>query len=250
METISPDSTGFVPHANMASTLFVDRLDAGKRLAARLAGEGTPETVVVALSHGGVEVAVEIARELDAPVDMLVVRKIRYPGAPQRVLGAVAPGYATYVHTRADLSHRRLAIATADARVELEHVENKLHGHQHPLDVRDRDVLLVDDGITSGARMVTAARWARTERAKHITVAVPLSSVEGAELVRAEADRFICLHELTSLGAVGIWYEEFEPLTDDDVLRLLDEADRERAIAEPLDKQRQHRFHLPHRSHP
>lgn len=249
MEIISPDSTGFVPHANMASTLFVDRLDAAKRLAARLAGEGTPDTVVIALSHGGVEVAAEIARELDAPLDMLVVRKIRYPGAPQRVLGAVAPGYATYVHTRADLSHRRLAIATADARDELEHVEKKLHGRRRPVDVRGHDVLLVDDGITTGARMVTATRWARTQRARRIDVAVPIASTEGAELVRAEADRFICLHELASLGAVAIWYEEFEPLTDEDVLRLLDEVDRGRAVAAADAAQHQHRFHLPHRSH-
>ena len=249
METISPDSTGFVPHVDMASTLFVDRLDAGRRLAARLAGEGTADTVVIALSHGGVEVAAEVARELGAALDMLVVRKIRYPGAPQRVLGAVAPGYATDVHTRADLTHRRLAIATADARVELEHVENRLHGRRHPVDVRGREVLLVDDGITTGARMVTAARWARTQRARRIVVAVPIASTEGADLVRAEADHFICMHELGSLGAVGIWYEEFEALTDDDVLRLLDEVDRERAVGEPVDV-RQHRFHLPHRSHP
>jgi predicted phosphoribosyltransferase len=249
VDTISPESTSFVPHANLASTLFVDRLDAGKRLAARLADMGTSDTVVIALSHGGVEVAAEVARTLVAPLDMLVVRKIRYPGAPQRVLGAVAPGYATYVHTRADLSHRRLAIATADARAELEQVEDKLHGHRHPVDVRGRDVLLVDDGITTGARMVTATRWARTQRARRIVVAVPIASSEGAELVRAEADQFLCLHELTSLGAVGIWYEEFEPLTDDDVLRLLDQADHERTIAEPVDVQRQHRFHLLHRSH-
>lgn len=249
METISPDSTGFVPHVTRASTLFVDRLDAGRRLAARLADEAGPNTVVIALSHGGVEVAAEVARELRAPLDMLVVRKIRYPGAPQRVLGAVAPGYATYVHTSVDLSHRRLAMATADARDELEHVEHKLHGRRAAVDVRARDVLLVDDGITTGARMVTATRWARTQRARRIAVAVPIASAEGAELVRAEADHFICLHELQSLGAVGIWYDEFEPLTDDDVLHLLDQADRGRADAERVDVQRVHRFHLPHRSH-
>lgn len=243
MEIVSPDSSGFVPHVEMASALFVDRLDAGRRLAARVAREAAPGTVVIALSHGGVEVAAEVARTLGAPLDMLAVRKIRYPGAPERVLGAVAPGYATYVHNRADLSHRRLAIAAADARAELEHVDSRLHGTRHALDVRGRNVLLVDDGITTGARMVTAIRWARTERARRIVVAVPLASAEAVERVREEADHFVSLYELTSLGAVGIWYEEFEPLTDEDVLNILEQADHELALSD-----RHHRFHLPHRS--
>ncbi|HTZ04275.1 MAG TPA: phosphoribosyltransferase family protein [Gaiellaceae bacterium] len=226
METSWAESTGFLPHVTATPTLYVDRVDAGRELAARLAGEATSDTVVVALSHGGVEVAAEVARELGAPLDMLVVRKIRYPGSPERVLGAVAPGYATYVHTAADLTHRRLAIAIADARDELEHVESRLHADRRPLQVRDRSVLLVDDGITTGARMVTGTRWARTQRARRVVAAAPVASARGAELVRAEADHVVCPHELASLGAVGIWYEELEPLTDEDVLHLLDAADR------------------------
>jgi len=206
------------------TTFFSDRTDAGLELAERLASEAEPDTVVVALSHGGVEVAAEVARTLQAPLDMLVVRKIRYPGAPARVLGAVGPGYAIYVHTRADLTSHELSVAAARARAELAHVDARIHGHHPPVDVRGREVILVDDGITTGARMITAARWARTQRARRIVAAVPVASAEAAEDVRDEVDLLVCPHELESLGAVPIRYTTFEPVSDDEVVALLEHA--------------------------
>jgi putative phosphoribosyl transferase len=210
----------------MSSTtiLFADRRDAGRELAELLASEAQPDAVVVALSHGGVEVAREVARTLQAPLDMLVVRKIRYPGTPRRVLGAVAPGYAVYVHTRADLSSGELATAAALARRELAHVEGRIHRERRPVDVTGREVFLVDDGITSGARMITAVRWARENRARRIVAAVPVASAEIADVVRNEVDLFVCPHELADLGAVSIRYRCFEPVDDDGVLRLLEQA--------------------------
>jgi putative phosphoribosyl transferase len=246
METLSPDSTGFTPAGIGESTLFEDRLDAGRRLAPALVHEVAADALVLALSHGGIEVAAEVARTLHAPLDILVVRKIRYPGAPQRVLGAVAPGYAVYVHTRADLSARRLAIAAADARVELEHVDKRLHAERPQLDVKGREVLLLDDGATTGARMITATRWARTQRARRIVAAVPIASTEAAERIREEVDEFVCPHELAQLGAVGIWYEQFDPVHDDDVLRVLDETEAD--VAEAIrDEAHGHRLHIGHR---
>lgn len=246
METLSPDSTGFTPAGIGESTLFDDRLDAGRQLARALTHEAGPDVLVLALSHGGIEVAAEIARTLHAPLDMLVVRKIRYPGAPQRVLGAVAPGYAVYVHTRADLSARRLAIAAADARVELEHVDKRLHGERPQLDVKGREVLLIDDGATTGARMITATRWARTQRASRIVAAVPIASTEAAERIRDEVDQFVCPHELAQLGAVGIWYDQFDAIHDEDVLHVLDEVEAD--VAEAIrDESRSHKLHVGHR---
>jgi len=223
METISPESTGFAAPPIGVPTLFDDRLDAGRRLVAELRTETASDAVVVALSPGGVAVGAEIAHALRLPLDLLVVRKIRYPGAPERVLGAVAPGYVTYVYTSADLSLRRLAVAIADARVELAHADDRVHGDRPPVDVSRREVVIVDDGVTTGARMITATHWARIQRARRVIAAVPVASAEAAELVRAEVDVFVCPHELTGLGAVGIWYEEFEQPTDDDVRRSLDE---------------------------
>jgi putative phosphoribosyl transferase len=246
METISPDSTGFTPAGIGASTMFADRLDAGRQLAPLLVHEAGPDALVLSLSHGGIEVAAEVARTLHLPLDILVVRKIRYPGAPQRVLGAVAPGYAVYVHTRGDLSSRRLAIAAADARTELEHVDNRLHGERPAVDVKGREVLLVDDGATTGARMITATRWARTQRARWVVAAVPIASTEAAERIREEVDAFVCPHVPASLGAVGIWYDEFEPVHDEDVLRVLDEVEVD--VAESMrDESHRHKLHIGHR---
>jgi len=249
-DAISADSTGgFRPPAIGEGTLFEDRLDAAAQLTTCLRATAGSDAVVVALSHGGVVVGAEVARELHAPLDIVVVRKIRYPGAPERVLGAVAPGYAVYVRTDFGLTARQVAIATADARKELEHVDGRLHATRHPLDVAGHEVILVDDGITSGARMVTAARWARTQRARRIVAAVPIAAHDAAELVRGEVELLVCLHELASLGAVGIWYDEYAPVGDDDVLELLSETDRELVSAAAAEEPQRHRLHLGYRRH-
>jgi putative phosphoribosyl transferase len=207
------------------TAFFADRRDAGRELAELLASEAASDAVVVGLSHGGLEVAVEVAQALHAPLDMLVVRKIRYPRAPQRVLGAVAPGYAVYVHTRADLSSSELAAAAALARRELAHVDGRIHRDHPQLDVTGREVILVDDGITSGARMITAVRWARSNRARRIVAAVPVASADTAECVRAEIGDIVCPHVLDDLGAVSIRYGRFEPVDDDAAVRLLEQAE-------------------------
>jgi len=245
METISTEWSDFAAPPIGAPTLFDDRLDAGRRLAAALRSQTPSDAVVVALSDGGVVVGAEIAHALRLPLDLLVVRKIRYPGAPERVLGAVGPGYVTYVYTRADLGHRRLAVAIADARAELEHADDRLHGERPPIDVRGRDVLIVDDGITTGARMITATHWARIQRVRRVIAAVPVAAAGAADLVRGEVDLFVCPHELTGLGAVGIWYDEFEQPTDDDVPRLLDEARMDAAVTPTTPRRRL--LHVGHR---
>jgi predicted phosphoribosyltransferase len=174
------------------------------------------------------------------PLDIVVVRKIRHPGAPERVLGAVAPGYAVYVRSDTELTDRQVAIATADARREVAFLDARLHADRAPIPVAGRRVLLVDDGVTTGARMIAATRWARTQRARRVAAAVPLAAADGAALVRDEVDILYCPNELVLLGAVGIWYEEFDPLEDEDVLRLLDTADEAAAATKP------HTAHLPH----
>ena len=241
MENITAESTGFSPLSVGADTLFEDRHDAASRLVASLPSKLARDTVVVAVSHGGTEVAAEVARALRVPLDIVVVRKIRHPRAPERVLGAVAPGYAVYVRTDTGLTDRQLAIATADARQEVDVLDARLHAGREPIDVAGRRVLLVDDGITTGARMIAATRWARTRRAREVIAAVPIAAADGAACVRDEVDRLFCPNELELLGAVGIWYEWFEPLEDEDVLRLLDTAEHETAPAS-----KPHAARLPH----
>ncbi|HXR11342.1 MAG TPA: phosphoribosyltransferase family protein [Gaiellaceae bacterium] len=249
VHTVSDHSTGFVPPAIGEPTLFEDRFDAASRLAARLRATAAADAILVAVSHGGAVVAAEVARELRTPLDMVVVRKIRHPGAPERVLGAVAPGYSVYLRTDFGLTPRQVVLATTNARKELEHVDGRVHGTRHPLDVAGHEVVLIDDGITTGARMVTAARWARTQHARHVVAAVPIAAREAAELVRSEVDLFISLHELSSLGAVGIWYDEFEPVADAEVVGLLADADRELVSAASAEEPQRHRLHLGYRRH-
>ena len=173
MENITAESTGSSPPSVGADTLFEDRYDAARRLAADLPSKLARDTVVVAVSHGGAEVAAEVARTLHVPLDIVVVRKIRHPQAPERVLGAVAPGYAVYVRPDTGLTDRQVAIATADARREVDVLDARLHAGRDPIAVAGRRVLLVDDGITTGARMIAATRWARTQRARKVAAAVP-----------------------------------------------------------------------------
>lgn len=213
--------TGYFPAEIGEATLFEDRAHAADRLVGRLRPHVDVDAVVVALSHGGVVVGAEIARALHAPLDVVVVRKIRYPGAPERVIGAVAPGYAVFVRTDFGLSSRQISVATAAARKELAHVDARVHASRQPLAVAGREVVLVDDGITTGARMVTAARWARAQRARRVVAAAPVAAVEAAELVRREAEVLVCLHELDAIGTVGIWYEHFPPVDDAEVVALL-----------------------------
>jgi predicted phosphoribosyltransferase len=140
------------------------------------------------------------------------------------VLGAVAPGYAIYVHTRADLSSHELSVAAAKSREELAHVDGRIHKRLRPVDVAGREVMLVDDGMTTGARMITAARWAHQQRARRIVAVVPMASTETAEEVRHEVDLLVCPHELQSLGAVPIRYAVFDPVDDDAAVALLEHA--------------------------
>ena len=248
MENITAESTGFSPPSVGADTLFEDRYDAARRLANDLPSKFARDTVVVAVSHGGAEVAAEVARTLRLPLDIVVVRKIRHPQAPERVLGAVAPGYAVYVRSDTGLTDRQVAIATADARREVDVLDARLHAGREPIAVAGRQVLLVDDGITTGARMIAATRWARTQRARKVAAAVPLAAAEGAADVRDEVDIFYCPNELELLGAVGIWYEEFDPVEDEDVLRLLDAAELEAsAHSKPHTPRRHHHAGLGHR---
>jgi len=232
-----------------ADALFADRLDAAVSLTARLRSIASADSVVVALSHGGAVVGAEVARELEVPLDVVVIRKIRCPGAPERILGAVAPGYAVYIRTDFGLSARHVAVATADARKEVDHVDARLHRARLPIDIAGREVLLIDDGIATGARMVTAARWARTQRARRVVAAVPVAAHEAAELVRREVESLVCLHELASLGAVAIWYDEFDPVHDDDVLHLFAEADRKLDTTTVERELPGRRLHLGRRSH-
>ena len=204
---------------------FRDRRDAGRRLAAALAaGSEGPEPLVLALPRGGVPVAFEVARELGAPLDVFVVRKLGAPGREELALGAIAPG-VRYLnedlmrHLGVD-GHELEAVVERERR-ELERRERLDRGDRPTPEVRGRHVVLVDDGLATGATMRAAVEAVRRLAPGRVTVAVPVGAPEACAALEAVADRVVCLLVPPDLRAVGLWYEDFGQTGDDEVRALL-----------------------------
>ena len=201
---------------------FRDRFDAGRQLAQQLPPGLDRDAVVVGLARGGVQVAVVIAEALDASLDVLAVRKVRHPFQPEYALGAVAPGGdGVYVRGRDGLTAEQVEAAVARTRAEADELDRKLHAASPPHGLAGRAVVLVDDGLATGATMVAAARWARGRESSRVVGAVPVGAVQSQALVAAEVDELVCAYVSGNLVAVGIWYEDFSQVEDAEVLRLL-----------------------------
>ncbi|QKV98874.1 phosphoribosyltransferase [Streptomyces sp. NA02536] len=208
---------------------FRDRRQAGRELAARLRerrDEGAlPDPVVLALPRGGVAVAAEVARALDAPLDVLVVRKIGAPFHEEFGVGAMAGDGVPVVDEdsllRLGLSESDLAAVVARERAELRRREERYRQGRPPPDTRGRTVIVVDDGLATGSTARAALRALRARDPGRLVLAVPVGAAEGLALMRSEADEVLCLHEPAAFMAVGQWYEEFDQLTDEDVLDAL-----------------------------
>ena len=210
----------------MESTRFRNRRDAGRRLAEVLLREPCRgDTVVLALPRGGVPVAAEIARALGVGLDVLVVRKLGHPLQPELAIGAVAEGGVRVMIPDSEgmIPARTIAEVAAQAMTEVEH-RSRLYRGDSPLDLRQRAVILVDDGLATGATMLAAVRAARAAGARDLTVAVPVGDAGACARLAAEADRVVCLLQPTSLMAVGNWYDNFDQLTDQDVRTTLEAA--------------------------
>jgi len=204
--------------------LFDDRVDAGRRLAFALEGRRLEGAAVVGLARGGVPVAAEVARRLTLPLDVLAVRKVGHPWQPEYALGAVAPGgNGVYVRSHGDLADEELLVIVERAEAEANRLDAVLYEHVPPLDVSGKVVVLVDDGLATGATMVAAVRWARGARAKRVVAAVPVAAAQSLELLRREADEVVCPFEIRDFGAVGLWYAVFDQLADGEVIALLEE---------------------------
>jgi putative phosphoribosyl transferase len=206
------------------SALFRDRAEAGRDLASVLRPYDLGDAVVVGLARGGVAVAAEVARALALPLDALAVRKIGYPTQPEYGIGAVTPGGGgIYLRTPEDLTDEELERAIAQACSEAEALDAVLHADHPCAPLHGRTVVLVDDGLATGATLVASVRWARAQGAGRVVVAVPVAAVESAELLRLEADQLVCPHEERHFGAVGFWYARFAQVRTEEVVALLKE---------------------------
>lgn len=207
--------------------LFTDRRDAGRVLAAALVDERRPGAVVVGLARGGVVVAAEVARVLGLPLDVVAVRKVGHPWQPEYALGAVAPDDGVYVRGPDGLSDEELAAAVEAAKARAVELDRTLHAGRAPVLLEGRPCLLVDDGLATGATMIAAVRWARGRKASRVVAAVPVGASQSAAVLRREADAVVCPHELSDLGAVGVWYGAFDQVEDTEVVALLERATRD-----------------------
>jgi putative phosphoribosyl transferase len=215
---------------------FPDRTTAGSALAEVLAGRFAEEpAVVLALPRGGVPVAYEIARRLNAPLDILLVRKLGVPGQPELAAGALASGgiqvlNRDIMHTLG-LTEAALAPTVATAQAELERRERLYRGDRPAPEVADRCVILVDDGVATGATVRAAVAALRTRQPARVVVAVPVGAPDTVAILREEADEVVCLATPEPFWGVGRWYRNFEQVSDEEVCRLLAQASEEASHA-------------------
>jgi putative phosphoribosyl transferase len=205
---------------------FADRRDAGRQLAAKLSRyRGRSNVVVLALPRGGVPVAFEIAESLDAPLDIFVVRKLGMPDHPEFAIGAIASGGVRVVNEDAirwyQIPGRVIDAVAREELVELERREREYRAGRPLVDLRDRTVILVDDGPATGATMRAAVQAVRAHRPARVVVAVPVGAPDTCEAFADITDETVCARTPEPFSAVGLWYRNFSQTTDEEVRDLL-----------------------------
>jgi predicted phosphoribosyltransferase len=211
---------------------FHDRSDAGRRLASELRSyEDRPEVIVLALPRGGVPVGFEVMSALHAPLDVFVVRKLGLPWHEELAMGAIAESDSGTVRVldhdllrTARVTEAELERVTENERAELARREHLYRGDRPFPDVTGKTVILVDDGLATGSTMRAAVAALRQEKPGRIVVAVPVAALETCNAFRDIADEIICAETPEPFTAVGQWYENFSPTTDDEVHELLERA--------------------------
>jgi putative phosphoribosyl transferase len=207
--------------------LFEDRVDAGAQLAERLAEYRGQDVLVLGIPRGGVPVAAEVARQLEADVDVVVARKLGAPIQPELAIGAVTANGGRFLNEELirelDVSEAYLERVSAEQRREARRREARFRGPHPPGELRGRVVVVIDDGLATGATMRAAVRSVRANEPARLVVAVPVGSRQACAALRSEADEVVCLYELDPFWAVGLYYADFRPTEDDEVERILQE---------------------------
>ena len=210
----------------MDAGIYRNRRHAGAELAARLAHlAGRTDVVILALPRGGVPVGYDVAHALGAPLDVFLVRKLGVPGRRELAMGAIASGGVRVVNADVvawyGLTEADLRDAARAEQVELERQERRYREGRPVPAVRDRVVVLVDDGLATGSTMKAAVQAVRAQGPARVVVAVPVGAPQTCRDLAALADEVVCPRTPSDFSAVGEWYEDFSPTTDDEVRELL-----------------------------
>jgi putative phosphoribosyl transferase len=207
-----------------------NRAMAGRALGERLAAMAPDDPVVLALPRGGVPVALEIARALRAPLDLLLVRKIGVPWQPELAVGAVMDGGAPvivvepHVLAATGLDRSYVERQAAQELTEIERRRALYLAHRAPIPVTGRTAIVVDDGIATGTTVRAALRGLRQRGPARLVLAVPVAPSDVVDALRAEVDDIVCLAQPSPFGAIGYFYADFHQLTDDEVIALMRQA--------------------------
>lgn len=207
---------------------FSNRADAGRRLAAALANHKGRHPVVLALPRGGVPVAAEVCSALDAPLDLILVRKIGVPAQPELAMGAVANGGAPVIIRNDDVI-RIAGVDEADFSAvcdrelaEIERRRQRYIGDRPRVQIAGRLVIVIDDGVATGATTRAALQAVQARHPSRLVLAVPVAPTETLPALRAEADEVVCLEDYSMFGAIGAYYADFRQVSDQEVVDILD----------------------------
>jgi putative phosphoribosyl transferase len=205
--------------------VFSDRVDAGKRLAGRLAHLRGDDVVVVGLPRGGVPVAAEVARALDAPLDVIVVRKLGVPFQPELGMGALGEDGVKVLNpdviAMAGVTDRELAAVEARESAELQRRAERFRAGRERVPLTGRVVVVVDDGVATGSTARAACEVARAHGAARVVLAVPVAPVDWTRRLADAADELVCVATPTPFFGIGQFYDDFSQTTDDEVVRHL-----------------------------
>jgi putative phosphoribosyl transferase len=207
------------------SEVFVDRADAGRQLGERLQHLKGTNPVVLGLPRGGVQVAAEVAAALDAPLDVIVVRKLGVPSMPELAMGAIGEGDVRIVLPetvrRAGVTPEAFEDVERQERVELQRRAERFRGDRPRIPLSGRTVIVVDDGIATGSTARAACQVARAQGAARVMLAVPVAPAEWAHALSDAADEFVALITPPQLQAIGMWYSDFSQSSDNEVVTWL-----------------------------
>lgn len=204
--------------------MFVDRRDAGERLAAELASLADEDVVVLGIPRGGVEVAAVVAEALNAPLDVVIPRKVGAPGNPELGLGAVAEDVEVldqHLIRVLGVSEDYLRRKISEEREEIARRSALYRSGRSAVDLKEKVAVAVDDGVATGGTAAAALRWARAKGAKRVVLAVPVAPPDAARRLKDEADEIRVLASPEPFFAVGQWYRSFPQIPDERVIELL-----------------------------